>query len=246
MRRPAVPGTYLDGSCCALLYFPITHSNRTLLPPIRPRLTMPLTPDSALELLFPEEFIPQQIKDDLPSELHVRPTISHLSAITPYLTPRCARPQIRPLASTDYERGHLAVLAVLTQTPDVGAEAWTTQFRAMRSEPGTYYIVVVVSRESDRIVGSGGVFVERKFLRGLGRVGHIEDIAVAREMQGKKLGLRIIQALTQISEDVGCYKTILNCSETNIGAPVAACAGNGSFLTDDRSFFFRVLREVRL
>jgi glucosamine-phosphate N-acetyltransferase len=145
-------------------------------------------------------------------------------------------PQIRPLASTDYERGHLAVLAVLTQTPDVGAEAWAAQFQAMRSEPGTYYIVVVVSRESDRIVGSGGVFVERKFLRGLGRVGHIEDIAVAREMQGKKLGLRIIQALTQISEDVGCYKTILNCSETNIGAPVAACAGKGPFLTDDPFF----------
>jgi len=154
---------------------------------------MPFTPDSALDLLFPEELIPQHIKDQLPPELH-----------------------IRPLASTDYERGHLSVLAVLTQTPDVGAEAWATQFRNMRGEPGTYYILVVVSRETDQIVGSGGVFVERKFLRGLGRVGHIEDIAVAREMQGKKLGLRIIQALTQISEDVGCYKTILNCSETNI------------------------------
>jgi len=79
-----------------------------------------------------------------------------------------------------------------------------------------YYVLVLVSRETDQIVASGGVFVERKFLRGLGRVGHIEDIAVAREMQGKKLGLRMIQALTQVSEDVGCYKTILNCSESNI------------------------------
>jgi glucosamine-phosphate N-acetyltransferase len=115
------------------------------------------------------------------------------------------------------------VLAVLTQTPDVGAEAWASQFRAMLSESGTYYILVVVSRETDQIVGSGGVFVERKFLRGLGRVGHIEDIAVAREMQGKKLGLRIIQALTQISEDVGCYKTILNCNENNVGTSVRLC-----------------------
>jgi hypothetical protein len=82
MRRPAAPGAYLDGSCCALLYFPITYSNCTLLPPIRPRLTMPLTPDSALELLFPEEFVPQQIKDDLPPELHVRPTISRQSPVS--------------------------------------------------------------------------------------------------------------------------------------------------------------------
>jgi glucosamine-phosphate N-acetyltransferase len=112
----------------------------------------------------------------------------------------------------------------------------------MRNEPGSYYILVVVSRETDQIVGSGGVFVERKFLRGLGRVGHIEDIAVAREMQGKKLGLRIIQALTQISEDVGCYKTILNCSETNIGASASARKG----CLNDQFFFQRFTRSVAM
>jgi len=127
-------------------------------------------------------------------------------------------PQIRPLASTDYDRGHLSVLGILSETPNVGADAWTSQFHDLRDTPATYYILVVVSRDTDRIVASGGVFIERKFLRGLGRVGHIEDIAVSREMQGKKLGLRIIQALTHISEGVGCYKTILNCNDTNIRA----------------------------
>jgi GNAT superfamily N-acetyltransferase len=125
---------------------------------------------------------------------------------------------MRPLSLTDYNRGHLSVLSVLTETPDVGPEAWETRFKDLRETTRTYYIVVVVSRETDRIVASGGVFIERKFLRGLGNVGHIEDIAVSREMQGKKLGLRIIQALTHISEGVGCYKTILNCSDTNIRA----------------------------
>lgn len=110
------------------------------------------------------------------------------------------------------------MLAVLREAPDVGAEAWEAQFQAMRNEPGTYYILVIVSRVTDQIVGSGSVFIERKFLRGLARAGHIEDIVVAREMQGKKLGLRIIQALTQISRDAGCYKTVLNCIETNVGA----------------------------
>jgi glucosamine-phosphate N-acetyltransferase len=132
------------------------------------------------------------------------------------------------------------VLSVLTQAPDVGAEEWAAQFQAMRSEPAAYYIVVVVSRETDQIVASGGVFVERKFLRGLGRVGHIEDIAVAREMQGKKLGLRMIQALTQISEDVGCYKTILNCNENNIGTFYVSVPGKAVPLT---SFFFQAFYE---
>jgi len=58
--------------------------------------------------------------------------------------------------------------------------------------------------------------MEKKFLRGLGTVGHIEDIAVDKNQQGKKLGLRIIQALTGISEGLGAYKTILNCSDHNI------------------------------
>jgi len=51
----------------------------------------------------------------------------------------------------------------------------------------------------------------------LGLTGHIEDIAVAKDQQGKKLGLRIIQALDFIAKEVGCYKTILDCSETNEG-----------------------------
>jgi glucosamine-phosphate N-acetyltransferase len=139
---------------------------------------------------------------------------------------------MRPLASTDYERGHLSVLSVLTQAPDVGAEAWAAQFRSMRdAEPAMYYILVVVSRETDRIVATGGVFVERKFLRALGCVGHIEDIAVAREMQGKKLGLRIIQALTEVSETVGCYKTILNCTDANTRTSLRSVPGQSVSLT---------------
>lgn len=51
----------------------------------------------------------------------------------------------------------------------------------------------------------------------LGLVGHIEDIAVAKDQQGKKLGLKLIQALDFIAEKVGCYKCILDCSEPNEG-----------------------------
>jgi GNAT superfamily N-acetyltransferase len=56
------------------------------------------------------------------------------------------------------------------------------------------------------VVGTGALVVERKFIHNLGLVGHIEDIAVAKDQQGKKLGLRIIQALDYVAEKVGCYK----------------------------------------
>ncbi|EMD36433.1 hypothetical protein CERSUDRAFT_115443 [Gelatoporia subvermispora B] len=153
---------------------------------------MPYTPDAELDLMFPPEQIPADVKAALPQDLH-----------------------IRPLASSDYRRGHLSVLSVLTVVTDPGEAAWVAQFNAMRAAPRTYYSIVIVDH-SDKIVAVGTVFVERKFLRGLGTVGHIEDIAVDKSQQGKKLGLRIIQALSGISENSGCYKTILNCSDSNI------------------------------
>jgi len=46
--------------------------------------------------------------------------------------------------------------------------------------------------------------------------GHIEDIAVSKSEQGKKLGIKIIHTLMDISEKVGCYKTTLVCADHNV------------------------------
>lgn len=86
----------------------------------------------------------------------------------------------------------------------------------MSSIPSTYFILVILD-PSQTIVGTGAVIVERKFIHNMGMVGHIEDIAVAKNQQGKKLGLRIIQALDAVAKNVGCYKAILDCSEANEG-----------------------------
>ena len=172
---------------------------------------MPFTQDHELDLLFPTDQVPADVRKQLPQELHVRTQPQpQIYPLNPFFI------QIRPLASSDYARGHLDILAVLTVVSDPGEDAWRAQFEALRATPRTYYPIVIVDRASDRIVAVGTVFIERKFLRGLGAVGHIEDIAVDKSQQGKKLGLRIINALTGISENSGCYKTILNCSESNI------------------------------
>jgi GNAT superfamily N-acetyltransferase len=86
----------------------------------------------------------------------------------------------------------------------------------MSTRSDTYFLLCITDASS-AIVGTGALIVERKFIHQLGLVGHIEDIAVAKDQQGKKLGLRIIQALDFVAEKVGCYKTILDCSETNEG-----------------------------
>lgn len=55
--------------------------------------------------------------------------------------------------------------------------------------------------EVDNLADRGGPSIHN-----LGLVGHIEDIVVDKDQQGKKLGLRIIEALNYIAKEVGCYK----------------------------------------
>lgn len=112
---------------------------------------------------------------------------------------------IRPLRRSDYHRGYLDVLRVLTTVGEVTDDKWDERYDWISTRNDEYYLLVVCD-EADRIVGTGSLIVERKFIHSLGLVGHIEDIAVEKGQQGKKLGLRIIQALDYVAANVGCYK----------------------------------------
>ncbi|KIW75806.1 hypothetical protein Z517_10550 [Fonsecaea pedrosoi CBS 271.37] len=123
---------------------------------------------------------------------------------------------IRPLRRSDYYGGFLPTLRVLTTVGEPTLAEFNARYDFISSRNDTYYILVICD-ETSTVVGTGAVIVERKFIHNMGLVGHIEDIAVAKNQQGKKLGLRIIQALDAVAERVGCYKSILDCSEANEG-----------------------------
>ncbi|TAQ84358.1 hypothetical protein B7494_g7311 [Chlorociboria aeruginascens] len=123
---------------------------------------------------------------------------------------------IRALERDDFAKGFLDCLRVLTTVGDITEQQFEERYEWMSSQgKGGYYLLVI--EDQGKIVGTGALIVERKFIHNLGIVGHIEDIAVDKDQQGKKLGLKIIQALDFIAEKVGCYKTILDCSEANEG-----------------------------
>ncbi|XDG08083.1 hypothetical protein ABKA04_007698 [Annulohypoxylon sp. FPYF3050] len=122
----------------------------------------------------------------------------------------------RSLRLSDYDAGFLDCLRVLTTVGEISKDQFAERYQWMSSQD-TYYVLVIEDATRGKIVGTGALLVERKFIHSLGLVGHIEDIAVAKDQQGKKLGLRLIQALDFIAEKVGCYKTILDCSEANEG-----------------------------
>lgn len=116
--------------------------------------------------------------------------------------------KIRPVRRSDYSRGYLDVLRVLTTVGTITEEQWNKRYDWISSRNDEYYLLVICDGE-DRVVGTGSLIVERKFIHELGLVGHIEDIAVEKGQQGKRLGLRLIQALDYVAAQVGCYKVCL-------------------------------------
>ncbi|KAH8812771.1 acyl-CoA N-acyltransferase [Xylogone sp. PMI_703] len=122
--------------------------------------------------------------------------------------------KIRPLERDDYAKGFLDCLKVLTHIGDVTEQQFQERYDWMDTQAkGGYYILVI--EDGKKIVATGVLVVERKFIHNLGTIGHIEEISVREEEQGKHLGLTMIKALDSVAINVGCYKCILNCSEKN-------------------------------
>jgi glucosamine-phosphate N-acetyltransferase len=70
---------------------------------------------------------------------------------------------------------------------------------------------------TNTIIATGTIILEPKFIHNNGTVGHIEDIVVDKDKNGLGIGKKLIDELVNIAINNGCYKVILNCSETNIG-----------------------------
>ncbi|RAH76660.1 glucosamine 6-phosphate acetyltransferase [Aspergillus japonicus CBS 114.51] len=158
------------------------------------------------------------VKTSTPNEDNATdPLLFPTTLVSPEVTAALpANYTIRPVRRSDYQRGYLDVLRVLTTVGDITAAQWDARYDWISARNDEYYLLVICDG-AGRIVGTGSLIVERKFIHQLGMVGHIEDIAVDKDQQGKKLGLRLIQALDFVAEKVGCYKTILDCSESNEG-----------------------------
>lgn len=67
----------------------------------------------------------------------------------------------RPLQRSDYEKGFLDVLRVLTTVGDITQEQFNERYEWMKQRNGEYFLLCVTDGSS-RIVGTGALIVERK------------------------------------------------------------------------------------
>lgn len=114
--------------------------------------------------------------------------------------------EIDTLRQSDILNGFLETLESLRPTNTTPEKAWHVIWQL-----NTRSIIYVV-REGLQVIGAATLIIEQKFINNLGRVAHIEDVAIHKDHQGKGIGQKLIEKLTEEAKKQGCYKIILDCN----------------------------------
>ncbi|TLS20773.1 uncharacterized protein PpBr36_11046 [Pyricularia pennisetigena] len=131
--------------------------------------------------------------------------------------PKSMRMLIMTHVRSDYNSGYLETLGFLTEVGEVSRGQLEECFDQMAQRKDTYYNVVIEDTTTKKVVATGTVVVELKFIHGISKAAHLEDVVVAEEYQKMGLGLHIHRARDFIVMKTGCYKGVLDCCDYNVG-----------------------------
>ena len=118
--------------------------------------------------------------------------------------------KIRQIQENDLFQGFLESLDSLRKASDLEEDDAKLVLKKIRSNQNH---VVMVADSDGQIVGSITLLIEPKFIHQGGLVGHIEDVVVRSELQGKGIGEQLVNATLEYAKNHGCYKTILDCDD---------------------------------
>lgn len=118
--------------------------------------------------------------------------------------------KIRKLQKKDIYNGFLLSLDSLRKSSHIKPKKANLIFDKISKNP---HQVIYVAVQDSKVIGSASILIEQKFIHDGGNVGHIEDVAVKKEFQGKGVGQKIVTELLRYAEKHGCYKTILDCTD---------------------------------
>ncbi|KAL8113485.1 hypothetical protein AgCh_020705 [Apium graveolens] len=116
--------------------------------------------------------------------------------------------QVRKLEISDKSKGFLELLQQLTVCDSVSDQEFQNRFEELKACGDDRVVGVIEDECSKKIIATGSVFIERKFIRSCGKAGHIEDVVVDSNARGLQLGKKIVEFLTDHARSVGCYKAL--------------------------------------
>jgi glucosamine-phosphate N-acetyltransferase len=123
--------------------------------------------------------------------------------------------EIRELRSEDLGNGFLEALGSLSDVEGLPLEEARRILAEMKRAP-LYHVFVAVSADG-QVIGATTLLVEQKFIHHGGLVGHIEDVVVRKDYQGRGVGGPLVKAGIKKAEELGCYKVVLDCKDELVG-----------------------------
>ena len=119
--------------------------------------------------------------------------------------------KIREIEEGDLEKGFLETLDFLRNASDLDKNKAKEILKKIKQNPNH---IIYVAIDNKKIVGSTTLLIEQKFIHGGGLVGHIEDVVVRKDYEGKGIGMKLVISLLDVAKQRRCYKTILNCEDS--------------------------------
>jgi glucosamine-phosphate N-acetyltransferase len=118
--------------------------------------------------------------------------------------------KIRDIIESDIDIGFLESLDSLRNTSNLDKDTAKNILKKIIENPDH---VIHVAEVDGKVVGSTTLLIEQKFIHEGGKVGHIEDVVVSKEFEGKGIGIKLVTSLLEVARAKNCYKTILDCKD---------------------------------
>ena len=117
---------------------------------------------------------------------------------------------IREIEEDDLEKGFLETLDFLRNASDLDKNKAKEILKKIKQNTNH---IIYVAIDNKKIVGSTTLLIEQKFIHDGGLVGHIEDVVVRKEYEGKGIGIKLVTSMLERAKEKNCYKTILDCKD---------------------------------
>ena len=118
--------------------------------------------------------------------------------------------KIRDIVESDIDNGFLESLDSLRNASDLNKDTARDILKKIIGNPDH---IIHVAEVDGKVVGSTTLLIEQKFIHKGGKVGHIEDVVVSKEFEGRGIGIKLVTSLLEVAKAKNCYKTILDCKD---------------------------------
>jgi glucosamine-phosphate N-acetyltransferase len=118
--------------------------------------------------------------------------------------------KIREIEEDDLEKGFLESLDFLRKASNIDKNKAKEILKKIKLNPNH---IIHVAIDDKKIVGSTTLLIEQKFIHDGGLVGHIEDVVVRKDYEGKGIGIKLVTSMLERAKEKNCYKTILDCKD---------------------------------